>query len=72
MYLNAWKGLFVEVLWIHEEHHHKGLGSKLLSEIEILAKESRFHPMHLDTVNSSNNSALFIFNMSIMRGKVYL
>lgn len=47
----AWKGSFVEVLWIHEEHHHKGLGSKLLSEIEILAKESRFHPMHLDTFN---------------------
>ncbi len=45
----AWKCVFVDVLWIHEEHRHKGLGSRLLNEIETLAKEAGCHLIHLDT-----------------------
>jgi GNAT superfamily N-acetyltransferase len=45
----CWNCLYVDVLWVKEEYRKDGLGSKLLKEIEKVAKEKDCHLIHLDT-----------------------
>jgi len=45
----CWNCLYIDVLWVKEEHRKYGLGSKLLNEVEKIAKERRCHIIHLDT-----------------------
>lgn len=43
--------MYVEILWIHENHRKSGIGRKLLVEIERKAKEKGCSLIHLDTFN---------------------
>lgn len=45
----CWNCLYIDVLWIKEEYRKEGLGSKLLREVEKIAKEKGCHLIHLDT-----------------------
>lgn len=45
----CWNCLYIDVLWVKEEYRKEGLGSKLLEEVEKLAKEKECHLIHLDT-----------------------
>jgi GNAT superfamily N-acetyltransferase len=45
----SWKCLYIDALWVKYEFRKKGLGSKLLIEIEKTAKEHGIHLIHLDT-----------------------
>ena len=45
----CWNCLYVDVLWVKEEYRKDGLGSKLLKEIEKVAKEKGCHLIHMDT-----------------------
>lgn len=41
--------VYINVLWVKEEYRKDGLGTKLLKEIEKIAKEKDCHLIHLDT-----------------------
>lgn len=43
--------MYVEILWIHEQHRKAGIGRRLLAEIERKAKEKGCSLIHLDTFN---------------------
>lgn len=45
----CWNCLYIDVLWVKEEYRKDGLGSKLLREVEMLAKEKGCYLIHLDT-----------------------
>lgn len=45
----CWNCLYIDTLWIKSECRKEGLGSKLLKEIEVIAKEKGCHLIHLDT-----------------------
>lgn len=45
----CWNCLYIDVLWIKEEYRKDGLGSRLLKEIEKIAKDKGRHLIHLDT-----------------------
>lgn len=45
----CWNCLYIDTLWIKEEYRKYGLGSKLLKEVEKLAKEKGCYLIHLDT-----------------------
>lgn len=45
----CWNCVYIDVLWIKEENRKDGLGSRLLKEIEKIAKEKGCHLIHLDT-----------------------
>lgn len=45
----CWNCLYIDVLWVKEEHRKSGFGSKLLHEVEKIAKEKGCHLIHLDT-----------------------
>ena len=45
----CWNYLYIDVLWVKEEYRKSGLGSKLIKEIEGLAKEKKCNLIHLDT-----------------------
>lgn len=45
----GWNCLYVDILWVSEKHRKDGLGSKLLKEVERIAKENGCKLMHLDT-----------------------
>lgn len=44
-----WDCLYVDLFWIHEDYRKKGVGSKLLKEVEVEAKEKGCNLVHLDT-----------------------
>ena len=44
-------GMYVDILWVHENHRHKGIGSKLLIEAEKEAIRRGCHHVHLDTMS---------------------
>ena len=46
-----WGWMYVDVLWVHERHRHKGIGSKLLREAEKEAICRGCHHVHLDTMS---------------------
>ncbi len=47
MYL--WKIVSVEILWVDEAHRHRGLGRRLLTEVEEAARQAGCTLIHLDT-----------------------
>ena len=46
-----WGWMYVEILWVHENHRHKGIGSNLLIEAEKEAIRRGCHHVHLDTMS---------------------
>ena len=46
-----WGWMYVDILWVHENHRHKGIGSKLLREAEKEASSRGCHHVHLDTMS---------------------
>ncbi|KRU24711.1 GNAT family acetyltransferase [Clostridium sporogenes] len=45
----CWNCIYIDVLWVKEENRKDGLGTKLLKEVEKIAKEKDCHLIHLDT-----------------------
>ena len=46
-----WGWMYVDILWVHESHRHKGIASKLLREAENEAVCRGCHHVHLDTMS---------------------
>ena len=46
-----WGWMYVDILWVHEKHRYKGIGSKLLLEAEKEAIRRGCHHVHLDTMS---------------------
>ena len=46
-----WGWMYVDILWVHENHRKKGLGSRLLRSAEEEAIRRRCHHVHLDTMS---------------------
>ena len=46
-----WGWMYVDILWVHENHRYKGIGSKLLLEAEKEAVHRGCHHVHLDTMS---------------------
>ena len=46
-----WGWMYVDILWVHEDHRHKGIGSMLLREAEKEAACRGCHHVHLDTMS---------------------
>lgn len=45
----CWNVIYIDILWVDERYRKHGLGSKLLEEIEKIAKEQNCSLIHLDT-----------------------
>ena len=45
----CWNCLYIDALWVKEEYRKEGLGSKILNEIEKVAKDKGCYLIHLDT-----------------------
>ena len=45
----CWNVAYVDTLWVDETYRGKGLGAKLLEEVEKAAKEKGCYLIHLDT-----------------------
>ncbi len=45
----AWHCIYIDALWVSEEHRGMGLASELLTKIEQLGREYGCHLIHLDT-----------------------
>ncbi len=46
-----WGWMYVDILWVDENHRQKGIGSKLLAEAEREALRRGCHHVHLDTMS---------------------
>ena len=46
-----WGWMYVDILWVHESHRYKGIGSKLLRKAEKEAISRGCHHVHLDTMS---------------------
>ena len=46
-----WGWMYVDILWVHESHRYKGIGSKLLCKAEKEAVRRGCHHVHLDTMS---------------------
>lgn len=46
-----WGWMYVDILWVDENHRKQGIGSKLLAEAEREAMRRRCHHVHLDTMS---------------------
>lgn len=45
----CWKVIYIDILWVDEKYRKCGLGKRLLTEIEKIAKEEDCSLVHLDT-----------------------
>lgn len=46
-----WGWMYVDILWVHENHRKMGIGTKLLLEAEKEAVRRGCHHAHLDTMS---------------------
>ena len=46
-----WGWMYVDILWVHESHRGKGIGSRLLLVAEREAVRRGCHHVHLDTMS---------------------
>ena len=46
-----WGWLYIDILWVHEDHRQRGIGSKLLREAEREAVSRGCHHVHVDTMS---------------------
>ena len=46
-----WGWMYVDILWVREDHRNRGIGSKLLEEAEREAVRRGCHHVHLDTMS---------------------
>ena len=46
-----WGWMYVDILWVEENHRNKGIGSRLLREAEKEAAKRGCHHVHLDTMS---------------------
>ena len=46
-----WGWLYVDILWVREDHRRNGIGTRLLLEAEKEASRRGCHHVHLDTMS---------------------
>ncbi len=46
-----WGWMYIDILWVQEDHRRIGIGSKLLSEAEKEAVRRGCHHVHVDTMS---------------------
>ena len=46
-----WGWMYIDILWVREDHRRCGIGSKLLSEAEQEAMRRGCHHVHVDTMS---------------------
>ena len=46
-----WGWMYIDILWVHESHRRKGIGSALLQKAEKEAIRRGCHHVHLDTMS---------------------
>lgn len=46
-----WGWMYVDILWVHQDHRNKGIASRLLAAAEQEALQRGCHHVHLDTMS---------------------